>query len=222
MFIESSTFFGMSARSFSLSFGMMMVLMPARCAASTFSFTPPIGRILPRSVISPVIATSVRTGTRASAETSAVARVMPADGPSFGIAPSGTWMWTSVFLLNSFGMPSSSAFDRTQLMAACADSCMTSPSLPVSVRWPRPGMSVASVTRISPPTSVHANPVATPISSFSSAMLGRNRGTPRYSVTFSGVMPSWKALPCTTTLRATLRQIEFSSRSRLRTPASRV
>src|SRR5205809_5431338 len=33
---------------------------------------------------------------------------------------------------------------------------MTSPSLPVSVRWPLPGMSVASVTRISPPTSVQA------------------------------------------------------------------
>ncbi len=99
---------------------------------------------------------------------------------------------------------------------------MTSPSLPVSVRWPRPGIRVASVTRISPPTSVHANPVATPISSFSSAILGRNRGTPRYSVTLSGVMLSVVAFPSTTTLRATLRQIEFNSRSRLRTPASRV
>ena len=35
---------------------------------------------------------------------------------------------------------------------------MTSPSLPVSVRWPLPGISVASVTRISPPTSVQARP----------------------------------------------------------------
>jgi hypothetical protein len=36
----------------------MIVLMPARCAPSTFSFTPPIGSTRPRSVISPVIATS--------------------------------------------------------------------------------------------------------------------------------------------------------------------
>ena len=91
----------------------MTVLMPARNAASTFSFTPPIGSTLPRSVISPVIATSVRTGTRASADTRAVASVMPADGPSLGIAPSGTWMWTSVLRLKSFGMPYSSAFERT-------------------------------------------------------------------------------------------------------------
>ena len=87
--------------------------MPARCAASTFSLTPPIGSTLPRSVISPVIATSLRIGTRVSAETSAVASVMPADGPSFGMAPSGTWMCTSVLRLKSFGMPNSSAFERT-------------------------------------------------------------------------------------------------------------
>ena len=86
----------MSARSFSLSFGRMMFVSPARCAARTFSFTPPIGSTLPRSVISPVIATSRRVGTRASAETSAVASVMPADGPSFGIAPSGMCTCTSV------------------------------------------------------------------------------------------------------------------------------
>ena len=36
--------------------------MPARCAASVFSFKPPIGNTLPRSVTSPVIATSRRTG----------------------------------------------------------------------------------------------------------------------------------------------------------------
>ncbi len=40
-------------------------------------------------MISPVIATSWRTGMRVSAETSAVAIVMPADGPSLGIAPFG-------------------------------------------------------------------------------------------------------------------------------------
>ena len=75
--------------SFSFSAGISTVLMPPRCAASTFSLSPPIGSTRPRSVISPVIARSWRTGIRVSAETSAVAIVMPADGPSFGIAPFG-------------------------------------------------------------------------------------------------------------------------------------
>ena len=81
--------------------------MPARCAPSTFSFKPPIGSTRPRSVISPVIATSLRTGRPDIADTSAVAIVTPADGPSFGIAPAGTWMCASIAPEPSFGMPSS-------------------------------------------------------------------------------------------------------------------
>src|SRR4029450_919962 len=46
---------------------------------------------------------------------------------------------------------------------------MPSPSWPVSVTLPRPGMRVASVVRISPPVSVHARPVATPTSGVRSA-----------------------------------------------------
>ena len=76
--------------SFSFSAGMSTVLMPPRCAASTFSLSPPIGSTRPRRVISPVIARSCRTGILVSAETRAVAMVMPADGPSLGMAPSGT------------------------------------------------------------------------------------------------------------------------------------
>jgi hypothetical protein len=49
----------------------------------------------------------------ASVETSAVVIVIPADGPSLGMAPSGTCTWTSVFRLNIFGMPNSSALART-------------------------------------------------------------------------------------------------------------
>ena len=90
-----------------------MVVTPARCAASTFSFTPPIGSTLPRSVISPVIATSRRAGILVSAEIIAVASVMPADGPSFGMAPSGTCTCMSSLRLKSFGMPNSSARERT-------------------------------------------------------------------------------------------------------------
>ena len=39
---------------------------------------------------------------------------------------------------------------------------MTSPSWPVIVRLPLPGIAVASMNSTSPPTGVHARPVATP------------------------------------------------------------
>src|SRR5439155_17550446 len=64
---------------------------PARCAASSFSFNPPIASTLPRSVISPVMPKSRRTRTRLGALAMADSFVMPAEGPPFGIAPSGTW-----------------------------------------------------------------------------------------------------------------------------------
>ena len=64
--------------------------MPARCAAMTFSLTPPISSTLPRKVISPVIATSRRTGKSVRDDMTAVAIAIPADGPSLGTAPSGT------------------------------------------------------------------------------------------------------------------------------------
>ncbi len=66
--------------------------MPARFAPSTFSFTPPMGRTTPESVISPVIARRSFTGRPLSRLTSAVTIAAPADGPSFGTAPEGTWM----------------------------------------------------------------------------------------------------------------------------------
>ena len=66
--------------------------MPALCAASNFSLTPPTGKTLPLRVISPVIATSHLTGILVKADNTAVAIVTPADGPSLGVAPSGIWM----------------------------------------------------------------------------------------------------------------------------------
>ena len=62
------TLSGISARSFSFSCGMITVLIPARRAASSFSFSPPIGSTRPRNVTSPVIATSRRTGMPVSTE----------------------------------------------------------------------------------------------------------------------------------------------------------
>ncbi len=81
----------------------MIVEMRLRWAASALSFRPPIGSTCPVSVISPVIATSSRTWRPVSSETSAVAIVIPALGPSFGIAPAGTWTWTSWYLNQSVG-----------------------------------------------------------------------------------------------------------------------
>ena len=86
------TLSGISSRSFSLSFGIKTVLMPARNAANSFSFNPPIGKTLPNNVISPVMAISLETGIPVMAETKDVHIAIPADGPSYGVAPSGTWM----------------------------------------------------------------------------------------------------------------------------------
>ena len=68
----------------------MISRIPARTAPRTFSFTPPIGSTRPVNVNSPVIDTSRRTFRPEMADTSAVAMVIPAEGPSFGIAPAGT------------------------------------------------------------------------------------------------------------------------------------
>ena len=64
--------------------------MPARSAASTFSLMPPIGNTSPRKLISPVIATSLRTGLLVMSDASARNIATPALGPSLGVAPAGT------------------------------------------------------------------------------------------------------------------------------------
>ena len=74
---------------------MNTVVTPARWAASSFCFTPPIGSTRPFSVTSPVIATSERTGRPEASDDSAVTIVTPADGPSFGTAPAGTCRCTA-------------------------------------------------------------------------------------------------------------------------------
>ena len=59
-------------------------------SANNFSFNPPIGRTNPLKVISPVIATFLLTGISVIAEIIDVTIPTPAEGPSFGVAPSGT------------------------------------------------------------------------------------------------------------------------------------
>ena len=51
---------------------------------------------------------------------------------------------------------------RNHDSAIRADSFITSPSWPVSVSWLPPAMRDASTNRTSPPTGVHARPIATP------------------------------------------------------------
>src|SRR2546426_247632 len=97
--LMSSSFFtssGTSTTSLLLRAGTSTVFTPARTAAVSFSLRPPIGSTRPRSVSSPVIATSWRAGRRHSSDASAAAIVIPAEGPSFGTAPAGTWRCTSV------------------------------------------------------------------------------------------------------------------------------
>ena len=95
--------------------------MPARAAASTLSLMPPTGSTRPRSEISPVIATCRRARRPDSAETSAVASATPAEGPSFGTAPAGTWRWISPAReQRCWTGRAASAFARTQDSAASA------------------------------------------------------------------------------------------------------
>ena len=84
-----------------------------------------------------------------------------------------------------------------------------------------PGILVASTNRISPPTAVQATPVAMPIWSFLRSWSLKTFGGPRSRSTDWAVITVGVFLP-SATLRATLRQTEAISRSRLRTPASRV
>src|ERR1035441_2808716 len=106
----------------SFSKGMMTSRTPLRLAARTFSLMPPMGSTWPVRVISPVMARLVRTLRSVSMLRRAVAMVMPALGPSLGMAPAGTWMWMSLVLKRSGSMPYLVALPRTQVSAACTDS----------------------------------------------------------------------------------------------------
>ena len=58
----------------------------------------------------------------------AVAIATPAEGPSFGTAPAGTWMCTSWAANQPGSSCSETARERTHEKAVCADSCITSES----------------------------------------------------------------------------------------------
>ena len=196
--------------------------MPPRCAANSFSFRPPMGNTSPRKVISPVMATSERIGIPVNTETKAVVMAMPADGPSLGVAPSGKWIWISFFSKASSAMPKALALERTTVLAASTDSFITSPMEPVRVMTPLPGITAASMVNRSPPTSVQAKPVTWPTwFSFAArpkSYIFTDRNFSRLSAfTVTGAASFLRRSNFTT-----LRQILLISRSKERTPASRV
>ena len=90
------------------------------------------------------------------------------------------------------------------------------------VRLPEPGTAVASTKRTSPPTGVQASPVATPGSLVRRRVSEKNRRLPSSSrARLAEIRTLPLAFPSATS-RATLRQTVPISRSRFRTPASRV
>ena len=147
--------------------------------------------------------------------------VMPAEGPSLGMAPSGTCTCRSFTAKTSSLMPWARAWLRAQDSAAWADSFITSPRWPVRVRRPLPFMIEASTKSTSPPVAVQARPVAIPTASFLSRSSGSVFGAPRNLWRDPGVTRTVPVSP-SATLRATLREIAAISRSKFRSPASRV
>ena len=145
----------------------------------------------------------------------------PALGPSFGVAPAGTWMWMSLFSKRAGSMPNEAARFLTIESAACALSFITSPSWPVRISRPLPGMRVASMNRMSPPTGVQASPVATPGMLVRIATSLSNLRGPSTSWRSSAVIATLVAVPSAIFIAA-LRSAVPISRSSWRTPASRV
>ena len=90
------------------------------------------------------------------------------------------------------------------------------------VSLPLPGMAEASTKSTSPPTGVHASPVATPGSAVRRRTSGWKRGRPSSSRTRGAVIDILRSSVPSATSSATLRHAAPISRSRLRTPASRV
>ena len=92
-------------------------------------------------------------------------------------------------------MPSAAARFLTIDSAACALSFITSPSWPVRMSLPGPGMRVASMNRMSPPTGVQARPVATPGTLVRIAISLSKRGAPRIATRSSRAIVIGPLLP---------------------------
>ena len=154
----------MSRRSFTLSSGIITVFTPPRRAASSFSFNPPMGRTLPRSVTSPVIATSRRTGIWVRTDTIEVTIAIPGRGAVLGRRALGH-VDMDVDLVELGRLHAQIDGFRADDSSTPPRSIPSSrrPAFPVVFIRPLPGRRSASIDSRSPPTSVQARPVVTPI-----------------------------------------------------------
>ncbi|KIH90129.1 hypothetical protein SPBR_00171 [Sporothrix brasiliensis 5110] len=138
-----------------------------------------------------------------NSDTSATACAAPLLGPSLGTAPDGqcTWMLRCL-IMSSTGScvrPSSNACALTHDSATSTLSLSTSPSLPVSCTRPLPGMSATSMNRMLPlPPEL-------------SSTVSCGRYASRLLLSLASAYST-----------ALARHTDPSSRSKLRTPASRV
>ena len=108
-----------------------------------------------------------------------------------------------------------------QVIAALADSCITSPREPVSSILPVPSITATSIGKISPPTEVHARPFTIPISSVFASESGINFLWPKsLSISFSSILNT--SVPSVSFSTAHFLITEAISLSRVLTPASLV
>ena len=154
-------FLGISTRSRSFSCGISTCSIPPRCAASSFSFRPPIGNTSPRSVISPVMATRISPGCR-SAPRPAPCTCHARAGP---VLRRRALRHMDVHVVSSDG----SRVDAEQLGARRARPSSPPGWTPASHRragrcgkLALAGTNAASMRSSSPPTSVQARPVTCP------------------------------------------------------------
>eukprot|EP00419_Tripos_fusus_P068638 CAMPEP_0172888758 /NCGR_PEP_ID=MMETSP1075-20121228/137198_1 /TAXON_ID=2916 /ORGANISM="Ceratium fusus, Strain PA161109" /LENGTH=143 /DNA_ID=CAMNT_0013742689 /DNA_START=104 /DNA_END=532 /DNA_ORIENTATION=- len=102
----------------------------------TFSLMPPTFSTLPVRVSSPVMATLGSKDLFKAKLISAVAMVTPAEGPSFGTDPSGTFRWMRASSRNEFAGSSSRAKSLAYVRDTELDSLMTLPNCPVICMLP--------------------------------------------------------------------------------------
>ena len=121
------------------------------------------GSTSPRRLISPVIAVSLRIVRSVISETSAMNMATPGARPVLRDG-AGRHMHMDVALLEAAGIDAErggAVLDDAQRgLGALASSRRRAG--PVRMSLPEPGMRVASMNRMSPPTGVQARPVATP------------------------------------------------------------
>mmetsp|Transcript_60443 Transcript_60443/g.175054 ORF Transcript_60443/g.175054 Transcript_60443/m.175054 type:complete len:245 (+) Transcript_60443:293-1027(+) len=173
--------------------------MPSRRAAMTFSLIPPTFKTLPVKVNSPVIAKFDLNGWLSARLTNAEAIVTPAEGPSFGVAPSGTFKWTCASSRNVFAGSSSRTKRRAYVSEMALDSFITLPNCPVT--FMKPGLEPPAPPRCLPTSvtgcvrSLGCNIPSSPMPPRACQLLGN---LPRASTTSVAPPKEVQAKPITT------------------------